>query len=216
MKIFGHRGSSRDFGDNNLISITNSYEIKADGVEMDVSITLDEIPIMQHNPIDKISGIPVHERKYQDSDLKFEDVLKLNQDTTYIIDIKDTRLYSNICSIIVELCYKYKCVDRCIFASFNEFRLLDLVDIEKMLKIKIQKAYITGNMLKDFISEKSKTFNLTHLIIYKFQVNGDIIKECHEKNIKVYVYTCNHHGLYNYLEKLGANGIITDCPSDFI
>ena len=31
---------------------------------------------MGHNPIDKISGIPIHERKYKDSDLKFEDVLK--------------------------------------------------------------------------------------------------------------------------------------------
>ena len=44
MKVFGHRGSSRDFGDNNLQSIRNSYEIKASGVEMDVCITLDDIP----------------------------------------------------------------------------------------------------------------------------------------------------------------------------
>lgn len=217
MKIFGHRGSSRDFGDNNIESFRNSYEIGADGVEMDLCITRDLVVIMGHNPINKISGIPVYERYYEESDVKFEDVLeKMPKDTTYILDIKDNRIFSDICSYVFKLCQLYNCIDQCIFSSFNEFHLIEFERIERNLKIKLQKAYITGNMIKDLISTKADMFKLTHLIIYKFQVNDEIIKQCHEKNIKVYVYTCNTFGLFNYMKKIKVDGIITDCPKVFL
>jgi len=160
MKIFGHRGSSRYFGDNNLDSFRNAHEVGSYGVEMDVCITKDCTLIMGHNPIDKISGIPVYERDYEESDLKFEDVLKeMPKNTIYIIDIKDNRIFSDICRYIFELCYTYNCVDRCIFGSFNEFHLIELEKMERILEIKIKKAYITGNMMKDLISTKVDTLD---------------------------------------------------------
>lgn len=217
MKIFGHRGSSKDFGDNNLESFRNSYEIGTDGVEMDVCITRDNVLIMGHNPIEKTSGVPVYERSYEESDLKFEDVLKeMPKNTTCIIDIKDNRIDSDICRYIFELCCVYKCIDQCIFASFNEYHLIEFEKIERSLGIKIQKAYITGNMIKNLISTKSDIFNLTHLIMYKFQVNKEIVEECHEKNIEVFIYTCNTFGLFNYMGKINIDGIITDCPGYFV
>ncbi len=218
MKVFGHRGDSKEFGDNNMESFKAAASLGIHGIEMDVCITKDGHLILDHGNINKETGIPINTRNLLSTDLELETVLIefKNDSFEFIIDIKDSRVYSNICRAIYELCLKYDCLDRCVMGSFNEFHLRDLRNIEKVTGSKPKKAYITSNVQEDLFSSKIDTFNLTHLILYKFQVNQEVADLCHSKSVKVYIYTCNTQGLWDYMNKLGCDGVITDVPGSFL
>jgi glycerophosphoryl diester phosphodiesterase len=46
-------------------------------------------------------------------------------------------------------------------------------------------------------------------------VNGDLLKQCHQKNIKVIPWTVNDKAKIEDLRKMGVDGIITDYPNLF-
>lgn len=219
MRVLAHRGDSKLHGDNNMESFKAAASLGVDGIEMDVCITKDDNLILHHNTVCKNTGIPINSRNLLQTDLLLEEVFTEFKDDSFefILDIKDTRVYSNIVREIYELCLKHKCLDRCIFASFNEFLLRDLKNIEKITGSKIRKAYITANIQEDLFSSRIDTFSLTHLILYKFQVNQDVVNTCQSKGgVKVYIYTCNTHGLCDYMEALGCDGVISDTPGSFL
>lgn len=46
----GHRGAPRDFPENTLPSFQRAFELGADGVELDVHLTVDGTPVVHHDP----------------------------------------------------------------------------------------------------------------------------------------------------------------------
>lgn len=218
MRVIGHRGDSKLHGDNNMESFRSAALLGIHGIEMDVAITKCDHLILNHNNVDKNTGVPINARNLLSTDLELETVLIefKNDSFEFIIDIKDSRVYSNICRAIYELCLKQKCLDRCIFSSFCETHHRDLRNIEKVTGSKLKKAYITSNVHEDLFSSKIDTFNITHIVIYKFIVNQEVVDTCRQKDVKVYVYTCNTQGLWDYMNKLGCDGVITDVPGSFL
>lgn len=218
MKVIAHRGDSKKFGDNNMESFRSACKLGVDGIEMDVCITNDDHLILSHGNIDKDTGVPINTRLVLKTDVLLEDVFQEFRDKEfeYVLDIKDTGVYSNIAREIYEMCVKYSCLDRCVFGSFNENILRDLRNIEKATGSKLKKVYITSNMSEDLFLSRIETFNVTHLIMYKYQVNQEVVDLCHEKDVKVYIYTCNTRGLWDHMETLGCDGVITDTPGSFL
>lgn len=218
MKVIAHRGNSRIHGDNNMESFRSARELGVDGIEMDICITNDVHLVLSHGNIDKATGVPIRKRNLLATDLLFEDVLQefKNDSFEYILDIKDSMVYSSICREIYELCLKYKCLDRCVFSSFNDFNMRDLRNIEKATGSRLKKAYISSNIKEDLFSSIIDDFNITHLVMYKFVVNQQVVDLCHEKDVKVYIYTCNTQGLWDHMETLGCDGVITDTPGSFL
>lgn len=219
MRIIAHRGDSKVHGDNNLESFSSARNLGVDGIEMDVCITRDGVFVMTHSSVDKTTGVPVYDRSYaKDKDLKLETVFReFSRETfEYVIDIKDSRVYSSICRDIFELCLKHGCLDRCVFGSFNEFHMRDLRNIEKATNIPLKKAYITPSLHEDLFSSTIEKFGITHMIMYKFQANQTVVNNCHSRGVNVWAYTCNTLGLHEYVESLGFDGIITDTPGSFM
>lgn len=219
MRVIGHRGDPKAHGDNNMESFRSARDLGVFGIEMDVCITKDNILVINHNNIDKQTGVPLYDRNYSDdTDLKFEKaLLEFKYDKfEFVIDIKDTRVYSTICRDIYELCVKHGCLERCVLGSFNEFHMRDLRNLEKATKTPLKKAYITANVHEDLFSSSIEAFGITHLVIYKFLVNQQVVTNCHEKGVQVYTYTCNTLGLHDHMDSLGCDGIITDVPGSFI
>lgn len=218
MKVIAHRGNSRIHGDNNMESFRSARELGVDGIEMDICITNDDHLVLSHGNIDKPTGVPIRKRNLLATDLLFKDVLQefKNDSFEYILDIKDSMVYSSICREIYELCLKYKCLDRCVFSSFNDFNMRDLRNIEKATGSRLKKAYLSSNMKEDLFSSIIDTFNITHLVMYKFVVNQQVVDLCHEKDVNVYIYTCNTRGLWDHMKTLGCDGVITDTPGSFL
>ena len=218
MKILAHRGDSKAHGDNNMTSFKAAAAMGVDGIELDVCITRSDHLIMNHNNVDKITGVPIHTRDLLSTDLELETVLTefQNDSFEFIIDIKDSRVCSNICRSIYDLCLEHGCLDRCVFSSFNEAHLRDLKNIEKETGSALKKAYISSNMREDLFSSAIDSFNVTHLVMYKFMVNHKFVHLCHSKGVRVYVYTCNTRGLRDYMKDLGCDGVITDVPGSLM
>jgi len=200
-----------------LHSYKQACLLGVDAIEMDVCITRDNVLVMAHNAVDKSTGVALHCRNYATTDLQLADVFEQFSCNTfsYLLDIKDPRVSSDICRRIYELCLKYSCLERCVFGSFNEFHLNDLCGIEKANSCTLKKAYITSNLHRDMFASTIEAFGLTHIVVYKYQVNRELVSFCRSKAVEVYVYTCNTYGLERYVGSLGCNGIITDTPDQF-
>lgn len=217
MEIIAHRGDSKQYGDNTILSYRKACLLGVDAIEMDVCITKDNIPVMAHNSVDKETGVPIHCRNYSESDLRLADVFEqFSCDTfVYFLDIKDSRVCSEICRYIYELSLRFSCLERCVFGSFNEFHLHDACRIEKVAGCTLKKAYITSNTPEDMFASRIDAFGLTHIVMYKYQLNEELVSFCRSKGVKVYAYTCNTDGLERYVGSLGCQGIITDKPNQF-
>src|SRR5437763_1586340 len=54
----GHRGAPREFPENSLPSFERAVDLGADGVELDVHLTADGIPVVHHDPEVRSPGSP--------------------------------------------------------------------------------------------------------------------------------------------------------------
>ncbi len=215
--IIAHRGSSKKYPENSLRSLKQAINDGIKYIEIDVTITLDNRVILQHDVIKNNTDYLISDSQYN-NELLLETVFKeLPKNITYIIDLKDPRPKSNLVSKVLNICYQYKCIDRCIFASFNIFHLIDLNNFEIDTKLKLKKAYTTANLEKDFFRSKIITYRLTHLILYKFQITPELISYIKKNhNIQIFVYTCNTKNLFNYCLRCGVDGLFSDNPEKFI
>jgi glycerophosphoryl diester phosphodiesterase len=82
-------------------------------------------------------------------------------------------------------------------------------------------AIKTAMLIEDFdkrtFDEQLKDLGFTPAIYspaYQL-VNGDLLKKCHQKNIKVIPWTVNDKAKIEELKKMGVDGVITDYPDLF-
>lgn len=82
---------------------------------------------------------------------------------------------------------------------------------------KMKKAMLIENTDKRSLDEQIKALGFTPAICspaYQL-VNAELIKKCHEKNIKIIPWTVNDKAKIEELKKMGVDGIITDYPDLF-
>ncbi|CAN0390968.1 unnamed protein product, partial [Hapterophycus canaliculatus] len=187
MDIIAHRGDSKQHGDNTILSYSKACFLAVDAIEMDVCITKDDVPVMAHNAVGKKKGVAIPRRTYSEADLSLAEVLEqFSSDTfVYLLDIEDPRACSEIRRCIYELCLQFSCLERCVLGSFNEFHLRDLCSIQKTTGCTLKKAYITSNIHEDMFASRIGAFGLTCIVLYKYQVNREVVSFCHSKGVKV-------------------------------
>jgi glycerophosphoryl diester phosphodiesterase len=212
MKIIAHRGLSQKYKENTLESLNGAIKNNIFDIEIDLMITKDYKVILQHNIIKEDSEYLTINRNYNNSDLLLETVFeKLPNNINWVLDLKDPRPSSYLVEEVLKICEKYDCINRCIFASFNLFHLLDLNIYESKTGKILKKAYSTSNLDIDFFKSKIIQYNLTHLIFDKNQISYDVIQHIKKKSqIHIYVYTINTINWYNLCLRCGIDGIFSD------
>jgi glycerophosphoryl diester phosphodiesterase len=103
--------------------------------------------------------------------------------------------------------------DRVVIQSFD-FRTLRYLHTKyPMIK--------TAMLIEDFdergIKDQLKSLGFTPTIYspeHKM-VNAELVKKCHEQNIKIIPWTVNDKGRIEELKKMGVDGIISDYPNLF-
>ncbi|XP_076246664.1 glycerophosphodiester phosphodiesterase 1 [Calliopsis andreniformis] len=143
MRVVAHRGAAYDFPENSLMAFRNSKDRGCSAVEIDLSLTKDNIPIVFHDPtIDRITGKVgivkdmtwdqlkdldiTHNHPLKDkftggaTIALFHDVLELclNNEQRIIIDIKETK--TEIVQIMIDAYKKFpKLYKKAVVSSFN-------------------------------------------------------------------------------------------------
>lgn len=155
---FGHRGASAYAPENTLASFNLAFDLGADGVELDVSLTKDGVPVVMHdNRVDRttdghgaVGEMTLAEIKRLDAGAQFntkfrgeriptlEEVLStVGKRGIVNIELKSGKL-PNVgleTVAIAKVIEETNAVDRVIISSFNHFALHRMHDIDARLPL---------------------------------------------------------------------------------
>lgn len=167
--IIAHRGSSFIFPENTLIAFDAALNEGADGIELDVHLTRDGVPIVIHDEsflrtsmgtysdfvfnlsFEETQVINVANHKADDVCLppSLEEVLIRYKDSHLIINIElktDVIKHPNISALVLDVCNKTEYpLNKIIFSSFNLNTLLELKALDSNLNVAfLFKRYTRG------------------------------------------------------------------------
>lgn len=229
-EIIAHRGASCAAPENTFPAFDLAYQMGAEGIETDVHMTKDGVPILIHDAtLDRTTNGKGYIKDYTWEQLKLFDagytysinfvgtpIMSLEQLLKWIsnknmrlnIELKNNNMeYPNMEKTIYEMINDYKMQERTILSTFNQE---SIVRLKKWTK-NIELALLASKKQKGLVSlAKNIGANALHI---KFDLlNKSIVKECHKNQMSIRVFTVNKKSAMHKCYQLGCNGIFTDMP----
>jgi glycerophosphoryl diester phosphodiesterase len=230
-KIFAHRGASGYAPENTLEAFALAITQGADGIELDVQLTKDGIPVVIHDEtIDRVTEKKGWVKDYTLKELKELTVLK-NKFPEYsaakiptleeVLDaVKASGIqvnielktgiywYPEIEQKVADLVKKAGMEERVIYSSFNHY------SIQQMKKIvpEAETAYLYSDVILN-VAEYAKNTKVDglHSAVYHVKM-ADFLKEYLGSNLNVRVWTVNEKADMKWLIDAGVTAIITNYP----
>jgi glycerophosphoryl diester phosphodiesterase len=234
MIIWAHRGASNDSPENTMASFNAAMEQQCDGIELDVRLTKDGIPVVIHDAtVNRTSNQKgyIHEftlkelREYDfgswfSNDFKYEriptlqEVLELlqNKDVMLNIELKNGPVIPDgLEKNVLELIDQYEMNDRVIISSFDHISLMRVRDLDSKIKIGV---ILHLNLINLFEYIKHSGVNPYSIHPNFYYVTDEMVKEAHVNGIKVFPYTINDVSTLKKYQRIGIDGVITNNPQE--
>lgn len=226
MQNIAHRGYSSKYPENTLLAFDKALIAGATGLEFDVQLSKDGVPIVFHDEkIDRITKYKGYLKDYtaeelkemtvQDSDeliIDLDTFLKEYshiQDLIFNIELKNNVIaYEDIESKVYNLVKKYEVIDQVIVSSFNQ---------ESIGKMKSQYPEIKcGLIIVDYSDDLVNYLNKTrieycHPLLEK--LDEKTVFHLTEQGIKVNAWTSKKPTNIGDIQKLNLNGLISNYPA---
>lgn len=182
-KIFGHRGYPAKFAENSLEGFEYALENGADGIEFDVHLTKDQVPVVMHDEkINRTTDGKGNIKDYTHEELQqfhlengetitdLKDVFELieKHDALANLEFKtDKYEYQGIEEIVLNMAKEYEFKHPLIYSSFNLQTMLRCLAIDKNLdcnwlvdkKISDPKKVVVDNGLSGIHPDKYHDFD---------------------------------------------------------
>ena len=226
--IDSHRGVNREFFQNTYASFKRAIQYNIDGIELDVWLSADNVPVVLHGGSDgeitgfyngtgSVKNYTIEElnqfRTIKDNQPMplFEEVIKMCKNKIFInIEIKDKR-YDIVFNEVIKLLEKYDMLNQIQISSFHYGYYNKVKEYNMNHKKKIEFGFI-------YPPQTSKLFKYDYpnctLNIYYTDVSEDVIKKAHDNNMAVLVWFGMHikedTKIYKKLFNIGVDGIITN------
>lgn len=219
---FAHRGFSGKYPENTMLAFEKAVLAGADGIELDVQLSADGIPVVIHDEdLNRLCG-----KSRLVKDMTFAELqnLRIGDEKIpsleeYLDFIKNTKLVSNIelktgifeyigiekrvCSLLK----KYSVDERCIISSFN---------YESILRVKKIANYLVCGFLTDsWEINPVHTLKLYGIECYHpcaYRLTKKFVEYLHSQNIRVNAWFGSIQTDYSLTLLTGLDGIITDYP----
>ncbi|GGF08684.1 glycerophosphoryl diester phosphodiesterase [Halobacillus andaensis] len=232
--IYAHRGASKLAPENTMPAYQLASESGADGIEIDVQLTKDRIPVLIHDEnvrrttngtgfvqeytldyIKKLDAGSWFSTKFSDCSIvtleeflcwfKFKPMVLNVELKTNVIE------YKEIENIVYEALAKHRMLNRTVISSFN------LNSITRMHEINpnVQTAFLTSTKRQN-LAKFAKENGSTSLHVKYRLLDKKLLKNCRRNDMSLRVYTINRP---SYMEKcfnLGCDGIFTDVPHEAV
>ncbi|WP_096156890.1 MULTISPECIES: glycerophosphodiester phosphodiesterase [Bacillus] len=233
-KIFGHRGSAGTHPENTMISFQQAFKDGADGIELDVQLSKDGIPVVIHdekvnrttNGNGLVKDFTVKELKELNAVHKFKDsfsfceiptleeVLVWLEQTNLLLNIElknGVFFYEGMEEKVIQLVKMYNLEGRVIFSSFNHYSIVKL----KELAPEIERAvlYMEG-IYKPW--EYAKWVGARSIHPYIYAAPSEIILESQQNGIKVRPFTVNDENIMKRLYAEKCEAFFTDYPKEAV
>ncbi|WP_163969929.1 glycerophosphodiester phosphodiesterase [Oceanobacillus halotolerans] len=228
--IIAHRGASKLAPENTMVAFKLAYQHGAEGIETDVQLTKDNVPILMHD--EKINRTTNGEgfikdltykqlqqydagkwfhRKFEGSMVPtLETFLKWIKDKPlYLnIELKNNKIdYKHLESIVYEMVTHFKLQDHTILSSFNPNSIKRMKPFQKTMDI----AFLTKKGSKNIL-DATKQLGASSLHMNHKYITENLVKQSHAKNLSVRAYTVNKANHMMTCFQTGCDGIFTDLP----
>jgi glycerophosphoryl diester phosphodiesterase len=220
-----HRGFSGKYPENTMLAFEKASEANCDGIETDVQLTKDGIPVLIHDEtLDRTSSGVGLVKDYMYSELikldfgngekipSLEDFIAFSKEKNLFInlELKNSIVpYEGIEKITLELLNKYNYPkDKIILSSFNHYSMVNTKKIDNSYKTGLLYdcwIYNPGDYCRLCGSDAMhpQFFSiLDKKLVYDIKLNG----------FQINTYTVNDSAYMKELLSLGIDGIITNYP----
>lgn len=230
MKIWAHRGASAHAPENTLPAFELAHQLGADGIELDVQLTKDGVPVIIHDEtVDRVSDGTGWVKDYT-----FEEIRKLNvnkrfpaygrvgiptlaevydfiktTDMTVNLELKNgVVFYEELEEKVLKLAEEKGISHRILYSSFNHYSMLRIRELEPSAKI----GFLYSNGILD-VAEYADKYSVyaVHPSVKNTEY-PDAVRQCQEKGILVHVWTVNEESDFERMRKLGVDAVITNFP----
>ena len=198
---FAHRGASKYFPENTILSLKEGIKSGANGLEIDVHKTKDNKLVVIHDEdiqrtfkgkglvkdmtLEELRNFKCRNKNFEDNlecrILTLEEVLDLIRDINIVLNI--------------------------ILSSFNH----ESIRICREIDSEIETGLLYYKEIENVV-QYAKKFGANAIHPDLRLVSEELIKEANENNIKVNIYTVNSPIYMRKLIEAGVNGIFTDYP----
>lgn len=227
---FAHRGASKYYPENTILSIKEGIKAGAEGIEIDVHKTKDNKLVVIHDEdiertfkgkglvkdytLTKLKEFKCRNKVFQENlDCRIptlEEVLEIIKVAGIMLNIElktDEIHYEGIEKDVIDLVNKYDLKDKVILSSFNH----ESIKMVRQIDSEIKTGLLYEKPIKDII-KYAKIFGAYAIHPDKRLVTEELLREAIKNNIKVNIYTVNSPIIMRKLIKAGANGLFTDYP----
>ena len=215
--IIAHRGASREAPENTLAAFARALELQADGIELDVHKTADDVVVVHHDPVPKppsgerglawkpfsaLSAAEVRrlrvEKKHSIPTLN--EVLELIGDrATVYCELKGAGVVDLVAPILS------RHAGPSAMHSFDHRAVLRAGDLAP----RIPRGILVSSRMVD-TSHALKAANATTLWAHREHVDADLVREIHDGGGTVIVWTANDPLDITRLAALRVDGICSD------
>ncbi|QKY69259.1 glycerophosphodiester phosphodiesterase [Lentibacillus sp. CBA3610] len=228
--IFAHRGASKYAPENTMAAFNLAYQQGAGGIETDVHLTKDHIPVLMHdenvkrttNSTGYINDYTFDQLKQLDAGSWFspefagarivslEELIKwIHDKPLYLnIELKNNKIdYNHLEHIVYDRLSYYHLLHRTILSTFNPTSVKRLKHLNRNVGV----ALLTSRRHKNIVpAAKDLGANAIH-IQYR-HLNQLLVDKCHQENMTVRAYTVNKPRQLLHCFSIECDGIFTDTP----
>ena len=233
MRVFGHRGFSGEYPENTMLAFQKAVEAGCDGIELDVQLTRDLVPVIMHDEkVDRTTDGSGYVY-----DLTFDEIRRLDcsypdkfggkfgqlevtslreylewmaeeENLITNIELKNSvYYYGGMERMVMDMIYEYGLEDRIILSSFNN---------ASIVLCRQNDDTIAGGFLVERCVENAGVYARTCDVQY-YHPNMDYLKEehvrsCSQNGVGVNVWTVNEKEDMRRMKKWGVSSIITNYP----
>ncbi|MDX8360500.1 MULTISPECIES: glycerophosphodiester phosphodiesterase [Bacillaceae] len=229
--VYAHRGASKLAPENTMTAFLTAEELGADGIELDVQLSKDNIPVIIHdetlnrttNGVGYVKDYTAKELEELDAGSWFtplhmgEKIPTLDHFLSWFsttkmllnLELKNSLIeYKGIEQIVCDMLKAYKVDDRTVISSFNHHSIKNVMKIDPQLDT----AFLVSSRLqKAWESAKNagtKSIHVKHNLLSK-----QFVDECRKENMTLRTYTVNRPLSIRLYYKWKVDGIITDVPN---
>jgi glycerophosphoryl diester phosphodiesterase len=229
-KIFAHRGASGTHPENTMAAFQEAYRAQADGIEFDVQLTKDGIPVVIHDEtVDRTSNgtgwvkdLTLTELKSLDAgswfDEKFRgeriptlyEVLKWSQPLALTLNIElKTEIvdYPDIEHTVMKMIEQFHLQKRVIISSFNHYSLVEAHRINPEIETAI---LFMERLYKPW--EYARSIGARGIHCYWPVVDSMLVKGAAQAGMPIRAFTVNDDAAKISLIQQGCSVIMTDWP----
>ncbi|WP_173916226.1 glycerophosphodiester phosphodiesterase [Halobacillus sp. Marseille-Q1614] len=230
--IYAHRGASRLAPENTMAAYQLASESGADGLEIDVQLTKDNVPVLIHDEnvrrttngtgfvqdytceqIKKLDAGSWFSTKFSDcSIVTLEEFLCWFKTLNMVLNVElktNVIEYKGIEKMVLAALEKHEVLDRTVISSFNLSSITKVHELNE----NVRTAFLTSTSRQN-LPKFAQKHGSTDLHVKYRLLDRKLVKKCHKEKMPLRIYTINRPNYMAKCFRLGCDGIFTDVPHE--